>query len=183
MDDVQDADQHSHEVLRGELEEMLKGALLQLEKHAGAELAKRVTVIWNHRMRSAAGRAAWPDARVELNPRLLSISLAEVRRTLMHELAHLLAFHRAGRRKIAPHGREWQRACADLGIPGEGATHLLPLPAIKQRKRWRYQCPHCSREFDRARRISPHSACYVCCRAFSGGKYHNSFRLKEIYLG
>src|ERR1700687_2873461 len=40
----------------------------------------------------------------------------EIERTLRHELAHLLAQFRVGRRRIAPHGAEWRRACRDLGI-------------------------------------------------------------------
>ena len=37
----------------------------------------------------------------------------EVDRTLRHELAHLLAQWRVGRRRIAPHGKEWRQACRD----------------------------------------------------------------------
>jgi predicted SprT family Zn-dependent metalloprotease len=40
----------------------------------------------------------------------------EIDRTLRHELAHLLAQFRVGRRRIAPHGPEWRIACRDLGI-------------------------------------------------------------------
>lgn len=44
---------------------------------------------------------------------------AEVRRTLLHELAHALVWewHRVG-----GHGPLWQHCCALLGIPGERAT-------------------------------------------------------------
>ncbi|MDA7935715.1 SprT-like domain-containing protein, partial [Akkermansiaceae bacterium] len=50
------------------------------------ELAGRVGVEWNPRMRSTAGRATWPVCLIELNTRLPEISAEEVRRTLMHEL-------------------------------------------------------------------------------------------------
>src|SRR5207237_3228502 len=40
----------------------------------------------------------------------------EIERTLRHELAHLLAQWRNGRRRIAPHGSEWSRACRALGL-------------------------------------------------------------------
>lgn len=133
-------------------------------------LASEVDVRWNGRMRSSAGRASWPKARIELNPRLLEISDAEVLRTLWHELAHLVALSRAGRKRIAPHGREWRKACADLGIPGERATHRLELPSRKLKRRWKYRCPGCGWKVERVRRIARKQvACGSCCREAGGG--------------
>ena len=146
------------------------------------ELAKRVSVSWNRRMRSSAGRATWPTALVELNPRLPEISKEEVRRTLLHELAHLVAYERYGKRRIQAHGLEWQQACSDLGIPGEKATHRLALPSRSMKRRWRYQCPSCETSFDRVRRYKGRVACYECCRSVNGGDYHESFRLLELSL-
>ncbi len=42
-----------------------------------------------------------------------------VRRTVLHELAHALAWER---HRSRGHGRVWRRYCAELGIPGERAT-------------------------------------------------------------
>src|ERR1700730_17806348 len=53
----------------------------------------------------------------------------EIDRTLRHELAHLLAQFRAGRRRISPHGEEWRQACHDLGIGDEVRCHNLPFHA------------------------------------------------------
>ena len=71
---------------------------------------------WNARMRTTAGVAVASRWEIWLNPALRGISPHEVERTLLHELAHLLAQHRVGRRRIAPHGQEWRQACQDLGI-------------------------------------------------------------------
>ena len=38
------------------------------------KLVKSVRVIWNHRMRTTAGRAFWPEARIEMNPKLEQIA-------------------------------------------------------------------------------------------------------------
>ena len=92
------------------------------------ELADRVQVRWNPRMRSTAGTAYPAKALITLNSRLPTFGAEEIDRTLRHELAHLLAHHRAGRRRIAPHGAEWQKACSDLGIHDEKRCHDLPLP-------------------------------------------------------
>jgi predicted SprT family Zn-dependent metalloprotease len=159
------------------LSDILESALLRLESQAGASFAQQVSVVWNKRMRSTAGRAFWPECRVELNPKLVAISFEEVRRTLLHELAHLLAYQRCGRRRIAPHGAEWQQACADLGIPGESARHTLPLPSNTQKKKWRYRCPHCEQSIERVRQMKRHVACYSCCQKFHKGRYHKRFEL------
>ncbi|MCH2063427.1 MAG: SprT-like domain-containing protein [Roseibacillus sp.] len=142
-------------------------------------LAAKVTVEWNPRMRSTAGRATWPDAVVEVNPALEDISESETERTFLHELAHLVAYERAGNRRIRPHGPEWRRACCDLGIPGERAGHSLPLPTRTMRRKWRYFCPGCWAVFDRVRRMRGASACYTCCLKHNRGDYDERFRFVE----
>lgn len=146
------------------------------------DLADRISVEWNTRMRSCAGKAFWPTGLIQLNPRLTSISDAEVRQTLLHELAHLVAYERYPNRSIKSHGKEWQRACTDVGIPGEKATHELALPARTLRRKWRYDCPMCEKSFERVRRFKGVVACYDCCSKTSGGRYHDSFRLTEVRL-
>ena len=79
------------------------------------------------RLSTTAGLACWRTRTISLNPKLMEVSPAEVQRTLRHELAHFLAQHRAGRRRIAAHGAEWRKACRDLGIPNESRCHDLPL--------------------------------------------------------
>lgn len=144
-----------------------------------SRLSETVRVVWNRRMRSTAGRATWPDALIELNPALKQIGLEEVERTLLHELAHLVAFERAGRRRIAPHGLEWQQACADLGIPGESASHRLALPGRQMRRKWHYTCPNCRAEVERVRRMGRNMACWGCCRKLAGGEYDERFKFIE----
>ncbi|YCM44251.1 SprT-like domain-containing protein [Verrucomicrobiaceae bacterium 227] len=147
-----------------------------------SDLAARVSVRWNGRMRSGAGRATWPVALIELNPRLVEISREEVWRTMLHELAHLVAYERNGNRRIQAHGIQWQEACADLGIPGEKATHELSLPSRTLKRRWRYQCPSCETSFERVHKFKSRVACYDCCRKVNSGDYHEDFRLRELKL-
>src|SRR6266487_821156 len=104
----------------------------------------------------------------------------EIDRTLGHELAHLLAQFRAGRRRIAPHGAEWRAACRDLAIGDEKRCHNLPFPVSERVRRYLYQCPRCQRGFPRVRRIKRAVACLACCRAHSGGKFDTHFRLRLV---
>jgi SprT protein len=141
------------------------------------ELARRVKVSWNPRMQTTAGRAWWPDRVIEMNPKLRDCEVDELWRTLKHELAHLVAYERCGRRRIEPHGREWQTACADLGIAGEKPFHTLPFKRRRLQRKHSYVCGNCAAVIHRVRPIVKPVACYECCRKFNHGVYHDRYRL------
>ncbi len=151
-----------------------------LRTHGGKALAARLQVQWNARLRTTAGLAHPARATIWLNPRLEPFGRDEIERTLRHELAHILAQHRAGRRRIAPHGPEWRQACADLGLAGEARCHTLPLPRRAMERRHIYRCPHCRAEIGRVRPIKRRVACYECCRRFSRGRFDDRFRLRKV---
>jgi len=155
-----------------DLESTARTRLDELGLHEGA---LKVQVIWNARLRSTAGYAKWPNWRVELNPRLADFE-GQVERTLLHEVAHLVAYARAGRRRIEPHGQEWRQACVDLGIPDESARHTLPLPRSRQARKWTYQCPVCKTKVDRVKKFQRYTACLACCKQHSGGRYDARFQ-------
>jgi SprT protein len=153
----------------------------QMLRSLGApRLARKIRVEWNSRMRSAAGRADWRHALISLNPRLRDHRASEVEQTLRHELAHLLAQARVGRRRIAPHGAEWRMACRDLGIDGEARCHTLPFPVAQRTRRFLYICPNCRSSFRRVHRIRRVVACLACCRAHNRGSFDPRFRLRLV---
>ncbi len=153
-----------------------------------ATLAREIRVEWNPRMKSAAGRADFREKLISLNPLLCDHDLAcvsrqsgsDIDRTLRHELAHLLAQFRAGRRRISPHGAEWLDACRDLDIADEARCHNLPFPAKTYPARFVYRCPSCRKKFPRVRRIRRAIACLACCRKHNGGDFDPRFRLKRV---
>ncbi len=155
-------------------------------EHGLEALAQAVTVSWNSRMRTAAGRAQAKGWSIELNPRLQDLPEevrdAELRATFLHELAHLVAFARAGRRRIAPHGPEWREACRDLGIPGEDRCHALDFQPRRLERKYAYACPHCEAVIHRVRRIRRRVACLPCCRRHAGGRFDARFQLRESKL-
>jgi SprT protein len=146
-------------------------------------LAREVKVSWNPRMRTAAGRAFAREWTIELNPRLQDLPEesrgAELRNTFLHELAHLVAFARVGRRRIAPHGPEWRQACRDLGIPGENRCHALDFEPRRLARKYAYECPACDAVILRVRRLRRRVACFPCCRKHAGGRYDGRFQLRE----
>jgi len=148
--------------------------------HGAARIAPQVRVQWNSRLKSCAGRADYRLKLISLNPLLHGHGQEEVRRTFLHELAHLLAQFRAGRKRIPPHGEQWQRACHDLGIGDEKRCHNLPFPVNQRTRRFLYRCPNCRRDFPRTRRIGRSVACLACCRAHNRGNFDGRFKLKLV---
>ena len=146
------------------------------------ELADQVKVFWNLRLSSTAGLAHHSNAQIDLNPRLERFAPTEPERTLLHELAHLIAHFRASGRRIKPHGPEWQSACLELGIPGEKRCHDLPLANRVIKRKLAYQCRCCGIIVPRVRKLSRDSACYPCCQKYNKGGYSRRFLLEKISI-
>src|SRR5262245_33784005 len=165
--------------LRGR-DSVLEAEARELLSSLGAKrIASKLRVEWNSRLQTAAGRADYRQKLISLNPQLVE-HLEEIDRTLRHELAHFIAQFRAGRRRISPHGPQWQQACRDLGIAGEKRCHTLPFPAKRCAPRFIYRCPNCRRDFPRVRKIKRTVACLACCRAHNRGEFDIRFRLKLL---
>ncbi len=149
-----------------------------------ADLGEELRVTWNSRLRTTAGRAYCDNQTIELNPALVDISEEEIDRTLRHELAHLIAYYRARKRRIsiAPHGKEWRRACVDLGIEGEDRCHNLPYKRVRQKRKFAYACPTCGHQIQRVKRIRKQAACYTCCQKFNNGRFDSRYQLIETRL-
>jgi predicted SprT family Zn-dependent metalloprotease len=150
-----------------------------LRTNGATRIAGELRIEWNSRLRTAAGRADYRQRLILLNPRLVDHP-SEIDRTLRHELAHVLAQFRAGRRRILPHGVEWREACRDLGIADEKRCHNLPFPGKRFAPRFIYRCPNCKRDFPRVRGIKRAVACLACCRAHNGGRFDARFRLRPV---
>lgn len=166
---------HPAEVLR-KLQEEARTQTTQLEL---PRLAERVTLHWNSRLRTTAGLARLDCSLILLNPRLLAHP-AELRRTFLHELAHLVAHVRNPRRLIDPHGPEWRQACRDLGLGEEKRCHNLVLAQPRRvTRRYRYHCPHCHHEVARVRPFRHGEACLICCRNEAAGRYDRRFRFQN----
>jgi SprT protein len=166
---------------RGDAELTAKAAALLREIGCTA-LAERVAVSWSGRLSSSAGLARPAAMSIVLNPRLRDYP-AEIDRTLRHELAHLVAFARAKRARIAAHGAEWRQACSEVGVPGESRCHTLPLPRRSLTRVHLYRCPVCGFILRRARRINLRRrpvACRECCRQYARGRYDSRFKFVEI---
>ena len=158
----------------------LEGKARELLRMNGAgKIATIIRVEWNARLKTCAGRADYRSKLISLNSQLVHHP-SEIDRTLLHELAHILAQFRAGRKRILSHGADWRQACRDLGIADEKRCHNLPFPVAERARRYLYKCPNCQRDFPRVRQIKRAVACLVCCRAHNNGEFDARFRLRLV---
>jgi predicted SprT family Zn-dependent metalloprotease len=112
-------------------------------------LRHRPELVWKP-LRVTAGIAYYRINRIGLSRNLL-VDHDRLRKTLVHEYAHLLAVERHGVR-AAGHGAAWKQAMADLGAPPE-RTHCYEVERNSVRQQVTYQCQKCGVKILRARRL------------------------------
>jgi predicted SprT family Zn-dependent metalloprotease len=129
-----------------------------LARRLGARRRRRdeLRVLFNPRLRTAAGRADFAARTIELNPRLLDRHPEELVPTLVHELCHLLAGARAG------HGPRWRERMSALGLPPHACHRLEVGELAVRRRRWVWRCLGCGESYRRASRAAHRFRCGDC---------------------
>ena len=125
------------------------------------DLADRVQVAYNPRLRTTLGRAVLDKRRVDLNPRILRDHPAELIPTLVHELAHMVAHMRYG--NVPPHGAHFRTLMRAVNVPA-AATHDLPVKQLRRRRGrhlYLHRCTGCGYSFV-ARSARRNSYCAAC---------------------
>jgi SprT protein len=102
-------------------------------------------------LRVTAGVAYYNEQRIALSKHVIKTP-DQLRETLLHEYAHLLAVHRAGRRGIG-HGLHWKRAMTDLGLVPK-VHHKYEVKRNQSRQEVVYGCKKCGAEIVRKRRLN-----------------------------
>ena len=107
--------------------------------------ATRLEVHLSPRMRSMGGYAFWKKNKINLNYRLLIKNRDEIRKTFLHELAHIIQDILYPGSK--PHGKEWKSVMIAIGEPPE-IYHNMNTKALKSKRklpdRFTYKCPCCN---------------------------------------
>ncbi len=120
-----------------------------------AELCERYPMGYVPRLewrgfRVSAGLAYYRIGTIALSNRVLKTE-AQIRDTLVHEYAHLLAVHRHGPR-AAGHGQPWRQAMIDLGAEPK-VRHTYEVERNQARQKVTYRCSLCGKAFLRGRRF------------------------------
>lgn len=90
---------------------------------------------------------------------------AEVKDTILHEIAHALAGPRNG------HNRVWRMRCVQVGARPERCYDSVAV--IQPAHKWLGTCPGCKRETKRMKRMK--IACSRCCIQYNRGRYTDEF--------
>ena len=139
------------------------------EAFARFPIKVRPQIVWKN-TRVTAG-VAYDKSNVIGLSRIVLDDEEKLRRTLLHEYAHLLAVARHGVR-AAGHGETWKQAMRDLGLEPE-VRHKYPVQRNASRQRVTYRCLKCGKTFERSRKL-PARRRYV--HAHCGG----GLRLVEV---
>lgn len=97
-----------------------------------------------------AGMAHYQKGVISLSAIVLK-EPGQVRETLLHEYAHLLAFDRHGR-SGAGHGKYWKKAMVDLGLEPK-VHHQFEVVRNQSRQTVIYRCKKCGESFPRKRKF------------------------------
>jgi len=125
------------------------------------DLAERVSIAYNPRLRTTLGRALLADNRVELNVRLLREHPGELLPTDVHELAHLAVRMRYG--NVQSHGMHFRAFMRAVNLSA-ASTHSLPTKHLKSRRRryvYLHRCSDCGMMFI-ARKVRSDCYCRQC---------------------
>jgi len=109
------------------------------------------TFRFNH-ARQTLGVCRFSERRIELSKHfVIANPEAQVRDTVLHEIAHALAGPRAG------HGSKWKAVCQRIGALPERVDRQACMPKGK----YRAVCPACGWEYHRHRKPA-HGGNYYC---------------------
>jgi predicted SprT family Zn-dependent metalloprotease len=115
---------------------------------------------------------------ITLSRRLTAVrEEAEVRNTILHEIAHVLVGPSHG------HDRAWQLCARSIGCTGErcSAVNEEVTAAMKAVARYRVRCPKCGVEAPRFKRTrSPRPKWHTSCGAYVGYRPENALVFEAV---
>ncbi len=96
---------------------------------------------------------------------------AQVRETILHEIAHALV-------PKAGHGKKWQEKCLELGIRPERcySSSEVNQPDAP----YQLVCPYCQMRIPRYRKPRRIFACKRCCERYNAGRFDARYQLKLL---
>lgn len=151
--------------------------LTEAEKLANTLMTQHGLENWTFRFDRAKrrfGACNYTTRTISLSRHLTELnSAAQVRETLLHEIAHALS-------PGAHHGKAWQEACIDLGIDPKRC--YTPAEVEQPAPRYWLVCESCNLRLPRNRRSRKTFACKRCCIEKNGGKFSEKYALQfELY--
>jgi predicted SprT family Zn-dependent metalloprotease len=144
-------------------------AIAQLQKHG---LTKQGWRFGFDQAKRRLGCCNYSKKWIQLSmPLTKSNGYDQVLDTVLHEISHAIAGHKAG------HGPVWKEIARKVGAKPERcfSAEEVNMPEGK----FHYQCPACRRGISRHRRMESQVACKTCCEEHSGGSFDARFTMIE----
>lgn len=118
------------------------------------------------------GSCSSTKRRITLSRKIVELNdITHVKNTILHEIAHALAGHKAG------HGAAWKSTARALGCSAERCySSEVTQPDYKRPSMKQGTCPNCDRRVYRRRRMA--IACGVCCRKYNNNKYSEAYLIQ-----
>lgn len=79
------------------------------------------------RFKQKAGQYRHGERKIRISRHLIDNHPGEVIETLKHELGHAVTMHRHRKRRIKPHGKEWESIMEEMEVDKPKACHNLQL--------------------------------------------------------
>jgi len=143
-------------------------AFFQTKRQEFAEL-QNWTLVQNKR-KTALGVANFRKKTIEISSVLsICVSLEEMKDTVLHEIAHVLAGLQAG------HGPKWRAACRKIGAKAE-CCHLVKTSDILHTFAYLLTCPNCKVQTG-VHRVTHKTRSYICKRCVHATGEHHHFEI------
>lgn len=124
------------------------------------------------------GYCCYTPKRITMSLPLVSANLGspQLLDTLLHEIAHAIAFIRYGRSQN--HNYNWKRICVEIGANPNRCCNSKEVNTI--RGRFVYKCKHCGHIVYAHKKWKRTKAHGKCCNTFGNGKFSTQFELEFI---
>jgi len=123
-----------------------------------------------NKRKAALGVANFRKKTIEVSSVLSAcVSLEEMKDTVLHEIAHVLAGLQAG------HGPAWRAACRKIGAKAE-RCHLMKTSDILHTFAYLLTCPKCGAQTG-VHRVTHKTRFYICKRCVNATGEHHHFEI------
>jgi len=134
---------------------------------------------WKFELDSAVRRFGccnYTQRKISISSALAALnSVSEVTETILHEIAHALAYYKGELR----HGAIWKSVAKSIGCTAERCYSSEVI--TPQVKKYRYECPHCKKTITKTYIMrTTRVACRDCCDKYANGYFDYRFKFRLI---
>ena len=125
--------------------------------------------------KTSLGSCNYKKRRLELSRHYVQLNSVDyMLDTMLHEIAHLLAYKKYGYR--VKHDYRWVEIAKAIGCIGERTA--CNKSVVRPKGKYVYKCSKCGYEIAVHRRFKRRKACSDCCIKYGNGKFDERFEMR-----